>query len=292
MRYIQILLLLVITSLTIGCEEALPQEFSDLIQPKFGFNKVLEGKEVDMTKVFDEPFVLTIDDTTQLNVAFKSSAFGEKLIVGDWSYNYEKAIKYKRYYFLHHLVDSSFYEVVVVGRYFSRFYGFENINRQNLFVHDLIIDSSKFCSLRPLRQELNETENVVVDPSEKKIIRQFYKGFFKGAYLKKAVSEVRTNKILEEIEVKYGTKELDIDEGVIIFPNPCRGNDVEVKSDLINADDFEVIVSDLAGKRIDCAQSPGFKSIKIETSTLVNGNYLVQVIAGKRQVSGQFVVLK
>ena len=142
-------------------------------EPIFGFNKIIEGKEVKMVDVFDEKLSLIVSDSIKRSVQFISISIGERLIVDDWSFDFEKAIKYRKYYFLHQLVDSSYYKVIVVGRYFTKYYGFEEPWNQNRSILNRVDTVGSSISM-PLRIDSLSSSDFIINPDPRKEIKEFY----------------------------------------------------------------------------------------------------------------------
>mgnify|MGYP001218258766 FL=1 len=292
MRFWKIINLLIVVFFICSCGEMERGDSGFFIQPKYGFNKLIEGKSVKMIDVFEEQVNLVISDSSKLSVQFKKTAGGEQLIVNDWIYNYEKAIKYKRYYFLHHLVDSSFYEVIVVGRYFSKYYGFKEAEQQNLSVWTSIGDTMGDCILRPLKIDSLSNWNFVITPKDKKTIKEYYQVLLKNTFLRK-------EPVKDAVVQEYGTDPVFFDNNEVkdvgdlkIFPNPVSGNELTIKADLLNVDGAILYISDVSGEKVDCKQFQGYKSIKVNVADLQAGIYFVIIESGSKLLSSQFIVIK
>jgi len=292
MKYCKVVCVLFVLILCYSCGERGASDGGLFPAPKFGFSHLIEGKSVKMVDVFDSEFTLGVSDSFKLAIQFKELETGEQLIVNDWIYNYEKAIKYKRYYFLHHLVDSSFYEIVVVGRYFSKYYVFNEIEQQNLSVWNSIRDSTGAHILIPLKIDSLSSWNVVIKPDDKKIIKQYYKALFKNTYLRKEVSEVESIEIAEIDTAFFDENRLEDIEDLKIFPNPVSGEELNIKTDLLNIEGAKLSITNLTGEKIHCEQFPGYKSIKVNVGNLQSGSYFAIIEGGNKKLTSQFIVIK
>ena len=290
MHFSKVIYNLIIVLCLFSCGEEPDLRGSRLREPIFGFSKTIEGKEVKMTAVFDEKLSLIVSDSVKRSVQFISTSTGERLIVDDWSFDFEKAIKYKKYYFLHQLVDSSFYKVIVVGKYFTKYYGFEkpwNQNRSILWGIDTIGPSL----LKPLRVDSLSSRDLIINPDSKKVIKAFFKNRFKNTYLRKerlSISTTENDEIsTEDVNVKR-VENLEVK----IYPNPIRGGEVTIESDLFGFDNARLAVFNLSGQEIKCEQSPSSNSIKVNIEKLKSGSYFVVITNGDSRSSGEFVVIK
>jgi hypothetical protein len=261
-------------------------------QPVFGFSKPIVGKEVRMVDVIDEQLSLIVSDTSRLSVQFTSTPTGERLKVNDWTFDYEKAIKYKKYYFLHQLIDSSFYKVVVVGRYFTKYYGFEEPWNQNQDIYKSLTDTLSASILKSFKVDSLSSRDFVIDPSSKKNVKEFFKNLLKNSYLRSdglinAVKEI-TDNVLEQFDIDN----IDANEDIIIYPNPAGGENVIVTSDLLKFENVQLSIVSLSGQEIKCPQDSNSGSTKVNIEGLKSGSYFVVITNGGRSSSGKFVVVK
>lgn len=288
--YVFIVLLAVI-----GCtdENGKPSWFSESV-PVFGFSELIEGKEVQMTEELGDSFFLALTDTTSLKVKFSPTATGQLLQVQDWQYKFDKAVKYKKYYFLHQKIDSTSYKVVVVGKYFSKYYGFSNINDQNFEIQASLFDSirtEQYESLARLKMDSISEFNFIVSPSDKRTIRDFYDAYLESEYLRLAddkVSEMLNT--IDETEELIAA-ELDIIEEAKIYPNPTSKNYVYIASDLLKLDNAEILITTLEGKEVLREVVSAKSKVKIKLSDVDPGTYVVTISGGGQKVTGKLVVI-
>jgi hypothetical protein len=259
--------------------------------PKFGFSGFIEGKEVQMKEVLGDSFLLALNDTSTLKVKVESKGEGERLTVGDFSFSYQKAIKYKRYYYLHQRVDSLTNTVLVVGRYFNRYYGFENILQQNYEVLEVLKDSiqtDKTEEMSSLMIDSLSSKNCIVNPSKKKVIKQFYKNYFGGSYLPAIDEEVleskkKDEKSLDEIEIEEG-------EAVNVYPNPVSNGGVTVSSDLLGVNGCKVFVNSMDGKELYSKKVKNPGDLKIDVSNFDSGTYVLTIELPSQKATRKFIV--
>lgn len=277
----------------IGCGEVnvdgtwgMPEE-----APRFGFSGFIEGKEVQMKEVLGDSFLLALNDTSTLKVKVESKGEGERLTVGNFSFSYQKAIKYKRYYYLHQRIDSLTNTVLVVGRYFNRYYGFENISQQNYEVLEILKDSIQTDKTEEMSRLVIDSlsgKNCVVNPSKKKVIKQFYKNYFGGTYLPAIDEEIieskkQDEKSLDEIEIEEG-------EAVNIYPNPVSNGEVTVSSDLLGVNGCKVFVNSMDGKELYSKKVKNVGDLKIDVSDFDSGTYVLTIELPSQKATKKIIV--
>jgi hypothetical protein len=261
-------------------------------QPIFGFSELLKGKEVKMVNVIDEELSLVVSDTSRISVQFTSTPTDERLKINDWTFDYEKAIKYKKYYFLHRLVDSSFYEVLVVGRYFTKYYGFEDAFNQNYNIYKGLVDTIDTSTLHSFRVDSLSLIDFVINPSSKKVVKEFYKNLLKSSYLRNEGLDNFTKEIVSDVLQKLDVKKLEISENIKIYPNPVEGIEMNVTSDLITVEDAQLSIVNSLGQEVKCLQSSNGESVKVNVLDLKSGSYFAVITSEGRRSSGKFVVVK
>ena len=268
------------------------KEFSMQHEPVFGFNKIISGKEVKMVDVFDEKLSLIVSDSVRRNVQFLSTENGERLIVDDWFFDFEKAVKYKKYYFLHQLVDSSFYKVIVVGRFFTKYYGFEQPWSQNKSIYNCLSDTMCDSVLSLYRIDSLGSRDFIINPDFKKVIKAFYKKRLKGTYLR---NEVLSDEVVQDSKERFedfNIHELELDEGMSINPSPAIGSEVKITSDLLAFKDASLSIFNLSGSKIECQQQLSRRSITVNIKRLKSGSYYAIVTSRGKRSCGKFVVVK
>lgn len=266
--------------------------FSIEREPVFGFNKIIAGKEVKMVDVFDEKLSLIVSDSVRRNVQFLSTKNGERLKVDNWFFDFEKAIKYKKYYFLHQLVDSSFYKVIVVGRFFTKYYGFEQPWNQNKSIYDCISDTMCGSDLSLYRIDSIGSRDFIINPNSKKVIKAFYKKRLKGTYLRNEILSDEVVQDSKESGENFNIHELELDEGMGIYPSPAKGSEVKITSDLLAFKDASLSVFNLSGSIIECQQHLSSKSITVNIEKLKSGSYIAIVTSRGKRSCGKFIVTK
>ena len=291
MRFKRVLSLIIVLFL-FNCGDVDKWEISIQRLPIFGFSKVIAGKEVKMVDVFDEKLSLVVSDSVRRNVQFLSTLSGERLIVDDWFFDFDIAIKYKKYYFLHQLVDSSYYKVLVVGRYFTKYYGFEEPWNQNISIYKNLSDTLGNSPLNSLRIDSLSSKDFIINSDSKKVIKTYYKNLFKGTYLRNAPLPDLNTKIKRKSIHTINVKKLKIDENMNIYPSLTRGGKVKIASELLSYKTARLSIFNISGEEVNCKHNFINKSVEVNVESLKAGSYFAVVIYGDRRSCGKFVVVK
>lgn len=283
---------LIIVLFLFNCGDVDKWEISIQRLPIFGFSKVIAGKEVKMVDVFDEKLSLVVSDSVRRNVQFLSTLSGERLIVDDWFFDFDIAIKYKKYYFLHQLVDSSYYKVLVVGRYFTKYYGFEEPWNQNISIYNNLSDTLGNSTLNSLKIDSLSSKDFIINSDSKKVIKTYYKDLFKGTYLRNAPFPDSNTKIKRKSIHTINVKKLKIDENMNIYPSLTRGGKVKITSELLSYKTARLSIFNISGEEVNCKHNFINKSVEVNVESLKAGSYFAVVIYGDRRSCGKFVIVK
>lgn len=289
-----LLILFSIVLLVFSCaEEPHPEEGP---RPKVLFTKEIKGKQVEMVKLFPEPFMLR-KGLKDIEVSFTSTAQGERLKVNSTEIDYSKAIKYKRYYFLHQEIDSSLYEIYVIGKYRNRYYGFENLRAQARTIKTVLNDSvvgeelgfeEYVLDFKTLIIDSLSGFDVVLDPSKRRVVKKFYKNYLKNSYAESSEKSVRDSaqKYLDEIETDLGNEEL------IISPKILSEGTLMIRCDLFLLNQTHLVITDVTGNVFLSEKVKGKQSVTFNSSEIPAGTYLVTVSTPLQSSTSKFSVVK
>lgn len=286
----------------IGCaEEDSLKSHSD--HPMFGFYGELKGKEVELKEALGDSFSLILSDSTELKVSIESRGEGGVLYVGNSSIKFHKAIKYKRYYYLHNRIDSITNSVVVIGKYFNRYYGFEDLATQN-YVNALTLKDSLLDPPSTLGEELHiamqglivdslSSQDLIINPqNNRKVIRKYFKNFFNRSFLRrKDLDGEIEDKNKEEIEESLDLKEIDEQEEVLLYPNPVSNGEVTVSSDLLGVNGCKVFVNSMDGKELYSKKVKNTGKLKINVSDFESGTYVLTIELPSQKATKKFIVV-
>lgn len=289
---IKLLLFGVVLLSLLNCGEGGTYSLSE-DSPKFGFSGLIEGKQVQLKEALGDSFLLELTDTSTLKVKIETRGEGEVIIVGNFSFPFQKAIKYKRYFFLHQSIDSVSNTVLVVGKYFNRYYGFENILLQNYTVFNTLKDSIQTDATAPMSSLIVDSlslKDCIVNPSDKKVIKEFYKNYFGGVYLKSIEVDELKESTQSDVEV-MDEEELDENQEVVVFPNPVSNGEINIKSDLLAVADCRIYLYSLEGKEMYAKKSKGSTSLKIDVSDYTSGTYSVVIQLPTQKVTRKLIVI-